>query len=243
MIRMRRLQPRISALRNRFPEQGRADAEIAALYKRENVAAPSGCVPIIMQTLAMFSIYKILIVAVEARTPFFGWIRDLAAPDPTNALNLFGLIAFDPTTIPAVGRFLHLGALPIILGWTVWQLQKKISPSLLGSFQRKVYAALPILVTYFAADMMAGILIYFIGYNCLSILHQQLLMKDEKGVEGIVGDISEYSARILPYGKIQPIVFLSMLAPILQNLPMVLVFWRRSGKVNSQRDLIGESEQ
>jgi len=239
MIEMRRLQPQIAALRDRFPEQGRANMEIAALYKRENVTAPSGCLPIIIQTLAIFSIYKILFVAVEARTPFFGWIQDLAAPDTTNVLNLFGLIAFDPTTVPAVGSFLHLGALPIILGLTIWQLQRKISPILLGSFRRKVYAVLPFLVMYVAADMTAAMLIYFIGYNCLSILHQLLLMKDEKG---IAGDISEYSAKILPYGKIQPIVFLTMLAPILQNLLTVLVFWRRSRTMITQRDILREPE-
>jgi len=139
--------------------------------------------------------------------------------------NLFDLIPFDPTTVPMLGHFLHLGALPIILGLTVWQLQQKISPILLGSFQRKAYAVLPLLVIYFCANMMAGLLIYFTWYNFLSIFHQLLLMKKEKGA---IGNITKYSAEFLPYGKIQPIVFLTMLTPILQNLLTVLVFWRRS---------------
>ena len=80
---------------------------------------------------------------------------------------------------------------------------------------------------YFSADMMVGLLLYFISYNCLSILHQFLIMKKENGV---LGDVNEHAAELLPYGKIQSIVFLTMLAPILQNILMILVFWRRSGK-------------
>jgi YidC/Oxa1 family membrane protein insertase len=225
LIKMRQLQPQIAALRDRFPEQEQANREIADLHKRENVTAPTGCLPIIAQVLVTFSLYKILFVTIESRASSFGWIQDLAAPDQTNAFNLFGLIPFDPTEVPLVGNFLHLGALPILLGLTIWQLQQKISPILLSPFRRKIYSVLPILVIYFVNDMIAGMLIYFTWFNCLSILHQLLLMNKEKGY---VGDISENSAEVLPYGKIQPIVLLTMLAPVLQNLLTVLVFWRRS---------------
>jgi YidC/Oxa1 family membrane protein insertase len=225
MIKMQGLQPKIAALRERFPEPERANKEIIELYKHENITAPSGCLPIVIQFLVFFALFKILSVTIEAHSPFFGWIQDLAARDPTNAFNLFGLIQFDPMTVPVVGHFLHLGALPIILGLTVWQLQRKISPALLGSFQRKAYAALPLLVVYFCANTIAGLLIYFIWYNFLSIIHQWLLMKKQKDT---IGNITKYSAEFLPYGKIQPIVFLTMLTPILQNLLTVLVFWRRS---------------
>jgi YidC/Oxa1 family membrane protein insertase len=234
MIEMRRLQPQIAALRDRFPEQERANKEIIELYKRENVTAPSGCLPIFIQILLIFSLYKLLLVNIEMHAPFFGWIQDLAAQDPTNVFNLFGLISFDPTNVPVIGHFLDLGALPIILGLTVWLLQQKICPVLLGSLRRKVYAFLPFLVIYFAADGMAGMLIYFTWYNCLSIFHQLLLMRKEKGP---VGNISEHSAEVLPYGKIQPVVFLTMLAPVLQNLLMVIVFWRRSKNATTETPL------
>jgi YidC/Oxa1 family membrane protein insertase len=224
MIKMQQLQPQIATIRERFPEQEQANKEILELYKRENVTAPSGCLPIVVQVFVFFALYKILFVTIEAHSPF-GWIPDLATPDPTNVFNLFGLIPFDPTTIPMVGHFLHIGAWPIILGLTLWLLQQKISPNLLGSFQRKAYAILPILVVFFTANRSAALVIYWAFFNFLSIFHQLLLMRKEQRA---VGNISEYSAEVLPYGKIQPIVFLTMLAPILQNLLMVLVFWRRS---------------
>ena len=232
LIKMRRLQPQIAVLRDRFREQEQANKEIADLYKRENVTAPSGCLPIIAQMLVTFSLYKILFVTIEPRASSFGWIQDLTAPDQTNVFNLFDLLPFDPTKVPLVGHFLHLGALPILLGLTLWQLQQKISPTLLGSFQRKIYVVLPILVIYFASDMMAGMVIYFTWFNCLSLLHQLLLMNKEKDV---VGDINETAAEVLPYGKIQSIVLLTLLAPILQNVLTGFVFWRRS-KTGSGHD-------
>jgi YidC/Oxa1 family membrane protein insertase len=226
MIKIQRLQPQIAALRERFPEQEQAYKEILELYKHENVTAPSGCLPIVIQSLLCFSLYKVLFVSIEMRhAPFYGWIQDLSAPDPTNVFNLFGLVPFDPATVPLLGSFLHVGALPIILGLTVWQLQRNISPIRLGSVQREAYAVLPLLVIYFSGRMMVGMLLYFLWFTILSIIHQQLLMKKEKVV---VGEISEYSAEVLPMGKMQPIVFLTMLAPSLQNVLMVLVFWRRS---------------
>jgi YidC/Oxa1 family membrane protein insertase len=225
MKMMQHLQPQIAAIRERADNRGQADGEILELYKRENVTAPSGCLPIFAQFLIFFWIYKILNVAIEAHSPFFGWISDLAAPDPSNLFNLFGSLTFDPTTVPLFGHYLHIGAWPVILGLTLWQLQRKIRPIKLGSFQRIVYATLPIIVIYSANSMAAGVVIYLAFYNFLSIFHELLLMKD---TEGAIGNISEYSAEILPYGKIQPIVFLMMLAPILQNVFMFLVFWRRS---------------
>jgi YidC/Oxa1 family membrane protein insertase len=225
MIKMQRLQPQVAALREGMPEKDQADKEIVELYKRENVTAPSGCLPIFIQALLFFSFYKMLFVTIEAHAPFFGWVHDLVAPDPANVFNLFGLIPFEPTSLPVIGSFLHIGAWPIILGLTIWQLQRKISPVLLGSFQRNVYDFLPILVAYFSANRMAAIVICLAFYNVLSIIHQLILMKTMKGA---VGNINKYSAEVLPYGKIQPIVFLMMLAPVLQNFFFVLIFWRRS---------------
>jgi YidC/Oxa1 family membrane protein insertase len=233
MIKMQRLQPQITALRERFSEQEQANKEIIELYKRENVTAPSGCLPIVIQTFLYFTLYKVLFVTVEMRyAPFFGWIHDLSAPDSSNVFNLFGLIPFEPATVPLFGSLLHLGVLPIILGLTVWQLQQNISPIGLSSFQRWVYAVLPFFVIYGGAGLMAGMLIYVTWFNIMSIFHQLLLMNKEKVV---AGKISEYSTECLPYGKIQPVVFLMMLAANLQNVLMVLVFWRRSKGPTSKK--------
>jgi YidC/Oxa1 family membrane protein insertase len=225
IIKMQHLQPQIVAIREHADDRDQADKDVLELYKRENVTAPSGCLPFIVQCLIFFGLFKILNVTIEMHAPFFGWINDLAEPDPTNLFNLFGLVPFDPLAVPLFGQYLHIGAWPVILGLTLWQLQRKISPIKLGSFRRIVYANLPIIAVFSANGMAAGAVIYLTFYNCLSIFHQLLLMKKN---EGATDDISEYSAEILPYGKIQPIVFLMMLAPILQSVFMFLVFWRRS---------------
>ena len=231
MINMQRLQPQIVAIRERIDGREQADKEVLELYKRENVTAPSGCLPIILQFLIFFGLYKIFYVTIELHSPFFGWISDLAVPDPTNLFNLFGLVSFDPLAVPLFGRYLNIGAWPMILGLTVWQLQRRIIPIKLGSFQRVVFVALPIIAAYSANSMAAGTVIYLAFYSFLSIFHQLLLMKK---AEGATGNISEYSAEFLPYGKIQPIVFLVMLAPVLQSVFMFLVFWRRSRRPKTE---------
>lgn len=231
MIKMQHLQPEIAAIRERAKGPEQANKEVLELYKRENVTAPSGCLPFLVQFLIFFAWYKIFYVMIEMHSPFFGWISDLAAPDPANLFNVFGLLPFNLLAVPVFGQYLHIGAWPAILGLTVWLLQRKISLIKLGSFQRIVYAALPIVAVYSANGMAAGTVIYLAFYNFLSILHQLLLMK---GMRGATGNISEYSARMLPYGKIQPIVFLMMLAPILQSVFVFLVFWRRSKRPKTE---------
>jgi YidC/Oxa1 family membrane protein insertase len=225
MIMMERLQPQIAAIRERTDDQVTADRQILELYKRENVTSPSGCLPILAQVLIFFWLYKIFYVIIEAHSPFFGWISDPAAPDPSNLFNLFGVLSFDPTTLPVFGPYLHVGAWPLILGLTVWYLRLRIRPIKLGSFQRIVYVNLDILVVLFASSMAVGLVICFAFYNVLSAFHQSLLMKKAPGTTGSIG---EHSAALLPYGKSQPIIFLMMLAPVLQNIFMFLVFWRRS---------------
>ncbi len=225
MMLMQHLQPQIAAIRERADDRGQADKEILELYRRENVTTPSGCLPIFVQFLIFFWLYKLMSVTIEAHSPFFGWINDLATPDPSNLFDLFGLLPFDPTTVPLFGQYLHVGAWPVILGLTLWQLQRRISPILLGSFQRKVYVTLPFLAAYFSNNVLAGVVISWAFYNLLSALHQALLMKKAGGA---IGNISENSPELLPYGKTQPIIFLMMLAPVLQNIFMFLVFWRRS---------------
>ena len=131
MIEMGRLQPQIAALRAQFPEN--ADQKIIELYKRENVTAPSGCLPIVLQVILGFALYKVLFTTVEMlHAPFFRSIHDLSAPDPSNVFTLFGLIPWDPTIVPIIGPFLHLGALPVLLGLSFFQLQRHIRPTLLG---------------------------------------------------------------------------------------------------------------
>jgi YidC/Oxa1 family membrane protein insertase len=224
LIKLGRLQPQIAALREQFPEK--ADQKIIELYKREKVTAPSGCLPMVLQFFLWFALYKVLLNTIEMwHAPFFGWIHDLSAPDPTNIFTLFGAIPWDPSIVPFFGSFLHLGALPILLGLSVFQLQRNIRPTLLDRNRSLVYDFLPFIVLYFTRDMMAGALIYLTWFNVLSIVHQLMLIRKEQIV---VENISKYSAERLSNGLIQPVVLLTMLTPILQNVLTVLVFWRRS---------------
>ena len=126
MSKMKLLAPKMTALRERYKDEPqRMQQEMMALYKAEKVNPAAGCLPMVVQIPVFFSLYKVIFVTIEMRqAPFFGWIHDLSAVDPTNVFNLFGLIPFDPTTI---SPFLHLGAWPLIMGCTMY-LQQKLNP-------------------------------------------------------------------------------------------------------------------
>ena len=115
MARMKEVQPKIKALQELYPDDKmKQQQEMMELYKREKINPVSGCLPMVIQIPVFFSLYKVLFVAIEMRqAPFFGWIKDLSAPDPTNVFNLFGLLPFDPTATPAFGHLLHLGVWPL----------------------------------------------------------------------------------------------------------------------------------
>ena len=172
MSKMKQLQPEMMKIRERFgDDKARMNQELMALYKREKVNPMSGCLPIIVQIPIFFSLYKVLFVSIEMRhAPFFGWIRDLSAPDPTSVFNLFGLIPWDP---PA---FLHIGALPLLMGFTMW-LQQKLNPQPADPVQARVMMLLPIMFTFLFASFPAGLVLYWTWTNILSIAQQWLIMR------------------------------------------------------------------
>ena len=131
MSKMKLLAPKMTALRERFKDEPqRMQQEMMAMYRAEKVNPASGCLPMVVQIPVFFSLYKVIFVTIEMRqAPFFGWIHDLSAVDPTNIFNLFGLIPFDPA---AISPWLHLGAWPIIMGGTMW-LQHEAEPAAAGS--------------------------------------------------------------------------------------------------------------
>jgi YidC/Oxa1 family membrane protein insertase len=152
------------------------------LYKKEAVNPASGCLPILVQIPVFFSLYKVLFVTIEMRhAPFFGWIKDLSAPDPTSVFNLFGLLPFDPATVPVVGHFLMLGAWPLIMGVTMW-FQMKLNPAPPDPIQAKVFAWMPIFFTFLLASFPAGLVIYWAWNNLLSVIQQSVIMS-RQGVE------------------------------------------------------------
>jgi YidC/Oxa1 family membrane protein insertase len=130
----------------------------------------SGCLPILVQIPVFFALYKVLFVTIEMRhAPFFGWIKDLSAPDPTSVFNLFGLIPWDPPT------FLMVGAWPLIMGATMW-FQMKLNPAPPDPVQQKIFAWMPVVFTYMLASFPSGLVIYWAWNNFLSVVQQSVIM-------------------------------------------------------------------
>ena len=129
MSKMKKLGPEMQRIKERYGEdRARQQQAMMELYKKEKVNPASGCLPILVQIPIFFALYKVLFVTIEMRhAPFFGWIRDLSAPDPTSVFNLFGLLPYDPTQVPVVGHFLAIGAWPLIMGVSMWA-QMKLNP-------------------------------------------------------------------------------------------------------------------
>ena len=171
MSKMKLLQPEIQKLRERFPDdKARQQQEMMALYKRVGANPMAGCLPIVIQIPVFFSLYKVLFVTIEMRhAPFFGWIHDLSAPDPTSFANLFGLLPFTPPS------FLMIGAWPLIMGLTMF-LQQKLNPQPVDPVQARMFMLLPIVFTYMLAAFPAGLVIYWAWNNLLSITQQWVIM-------------------------------------------------------------------
>jgi YidC/Oxa1 family membrane protein insertase len=175
MSKMKQLQPEMQKLRERFgDDKARLNQEMMALYKRVGANPMAGCLPIIIQIPVFFSLYKVLYVTIEMRhAPFYGWIHDLSAPDPTTFVNLFGLLPF---SLPAALSFLHIGAWPLIMGVTMF-LQQKLNPQPADPVQAKMFMILPVVFTYMLAQFPAGLVIYWAWNNLLSIAQQWVIMR------------------------------------------------------------------
>ncbi|QJE71872.1 membrane protein insertase YidC [Aerophototrophica crusticola] len=170
--KLKKLQPKMEEIRKVHGDnRERMSMEMMKLYKEEKANPLGGCLPILLQIPVFFALYKVLFVTIEMRhAPFFGWIQDLSAPDPTTLFNLFGLIPWDP---PAI---LHIGVWPILMGVTMW-LQQKLNPSQPDPVQQKVFMALPFIFTYMMAAFPAGLVIYWTWSNLLSIAQQWFIMR------------------------------------------------------------------
>jgi YidC/Oxa1 family membrane protein insertase len=172
MSRMRALQPEMAKIKELYADDKvRVQQEIMALYKKHQVNPVSGCLPILLQIPVFFALYKVLFVTIEMRhAPFYGWIHDLSAPDPTTIFNLFGLIPWDPPS------FLMLGALPIMMGITMF-LQQRLNPQTMDPAQEKIFMFMPIIFTYLLAQFPAGLVLYWTWSNIIAILQQWSIMR------------------------------------------------------------------
>lgn len=172
MSKMKKLTPKMQELKEKYGDnREKMNQELMGLYKREKVNPVSGCLPILLQIPVFFSLYKVLFVTIEMRhQPFFGWIRDLTAPDPTTIANLFGLIPWTPP------HFLMLGAWPLIMGVTMF-LQQRLNPQPTDPIQAKMFMIMPVVFTFMLASFPAGLVIYWSWNNLLSIAQQWVIMK------------------------------------------------------------------
>jgi YidC/Oxa1 family membrane protein insertase len=177
MAKMKAVQPEMMAIRERFADDKMKQQQaMMELYKKEKINPVAGCLPILIQIPVFFALYKVLFVTIEMRhAPFFGWIKDLAAPDPTTVFNLFGLIPWDPSHVPLIGPFLLLGAWPLIMGVTMW-FQMKLNPPPPDPTQAMIFNYMPIIFTFMLASFPAGLVIYWAWNNTLSVAQQSVIM-------------------------------------------------------------------
>jgi len=172
MTKLKKIQPDMKELQERYKDdKPKMQQELIALYRREKVNPFMGCIPVLLQIPIFFSLYKVLFVTIEMRhAPFFGWIQDLAAADPTSIFNLFGLL---PYSVP---EWLLVGVWPLLMGFTMW-FQMKMSPPSPDPAQRQVMMFMPPVFTYLMATFPAGLVIYWTVNNVLSIGQQYIIMR------------------------------------------------------------------
>ena len=175
MAKMKAVQPEMTRLKELHKEDKvKLQQEMMALYRKEKINPASGCLPVLIQIPFFFAIYKMLFISLEMRhQPFFGWIKDLSAQDPTSLFNLFGLIPWDPPS------FLVIGIWPILMGASMW-VQQKLNPAPADPIQAKIFAFFPIFLTIILASFPSGLVVYWTINNILTIAQQWVIMKQTK---------------------------------------------------------------
>ena len=177
MARMKELQPEMEALKERSgDDRQKMQREMMQLYKDKKVNPAAGCLPILIQIPIFFALYKVIFVTIELRhAPFFGWLTDLSAPDPSSLYNLFGILPWDA---PPTGSLLHLifiGILPILLGITMW-LQQKLNPAPTDPVQASIFAWMPWVFMFMLGGFASGLVVYWITNNTITFIQQYLIM-------------------------------------------------------------------
>jgi YidC/Oxa1 family membrane protein insertase len=202
MSKMRTLQPKMEELKKKHPDDPAAQQkELMALYQKEKINPLAGCLPLLLQIPVFYAVYKMLFVTIEMRhQPFFGWIRDLSAPDPSMIWNLYGLLPWDPASTPLIGTYLAgtfaLSILAIFYGLTMW-LQMAMSPPAPDPMQRRIFQLMPIVFTFIMATFPAGLLIYWAWSNILTIIQQYVIMhrlKAENPIDTFIARLKQAKA-------------------------------------------------
>jgi len=193
MSAMKKVQPQMVAIREQHKDDKvKQQQALMELYKKEKINPVAGCWPIAIQIPVFFALYKVLFVTIEMRhAPFFGWIQDLSAPDPTTIFNLFGLIPWDPP------HFLMIGIWPLIMGVTMF-VQMKLNPTPPDPTQKMIFTWMPVIFTFMLATFPAGLVIYWAWNNTLSVTQQYVIMR-RQGVEvDLLGNIKDTFRKTTP---------------------------------------------
>jgi YidC/Oxa1 family membrane protein insertase len=195
--KLKKLTPKMEELKKKYAKDPqKQQQELMALYQKEGANPIAGCLPILLQIPVFYALYKVLFVTLEMRhAPFFGWIRDLSARDPTTIWNLFGLIPWNPATTPLIGGFLdnalHIGVWPILYGLMMW-LQQSLSPQMADPVQKRIFQFFPILFTFFITNLAVGLVIYWTWSTLLGIAQQWVIMRRYRAENPIDGFLARF---------------------------------------------------
>jgi len=190
MARMKELQPQMEAIKEKAgDDKQKVQKEIMLLYREKKVNPAAGCLPIFLQIPIFFSLYKVIFVTIELyQVPFFGWIQDLSAPDPTSVLNLFGLLPYAPTDLPQFMSILSIGVLPILMGISMF-LQQKLNPAPTDKTQAQIFAWMPWVFMFMLGRFASGLVLYWITNNTITFIQQYTIMRSQGVKPDVLGNI------------------------------------------------------
>jgi YidC/Oxa1 family membrane protein insertase len=192
MSKMKALQPEMEKLKERAgDDRMKMQQEMMALYKREKVNPAAGCLPILLQIPIFFSLYKVIFVTIELRhAPFFGWIRDLSAPDPTSWINLFGLLPWGAPDHTSILGVISIGVWPILLGVSMW-LQQKLNPTPTDKTQAMIFNWMPWIFMFMLGSFASGLVIYWVANNTITFVQQYTIMRHQGVKPNVLSNILE----------------------------------------------------
>ncbi|MEL6167452.1 MAG: membrane protein insertase YidC [Pseudomonadota bacterium] len=190
MAKMKELQPEMEKLKERAgDDRQKLQTEMMALYKKEKVNPAAGCLPILVQIPIFFSLYKVIFVTIELRhEPWFGWIRDLSAPDPSSLFNLWGLLPWAGPEPNSIMALIFIGILPLCLGVSMW-LQQKLNPAPTDPTQAMIFAWLPWIFMFMLGSFASGLIVYWIANNVITFAQQYLIMRSQGYTPDVFGNI------------------------------------------------------
>jgi YidC/Oxa1 family membrane protein insertase len=199
---MKELQPEMEALKERVgDDRQKMQQEMMRLYKEKKVNPAAGCLPILLQIPIFFSLYKVIFVTLELRhAPFFGWIRDLSAPDPSSIYNLYGLMPWDAPDPNSFMALIFIGVMPLLLGITMW-LQQRLNPAPADPTQQMIFAWMPWVFMFMLGGFASGLVLYWITNNVITFTQQYIIMRSHGHTPNVFGNIKSSLGKKKPAPK------------------------------------------